>query len=53
MKGPLKWVYDQPAGGERLISEPIGVDHVLVNGQFIRRAGVSFTNTGVGKVLKS
>jgi len=51
-ESPLKRVYDQPAGAERLIKEPIGVEHVLVNGQFIRKSGKSKAKTGAGKVLR-
>jgi N-acyl-D-amino-acid deacylase len=51
-EGPLKRVYDQPAGAERLIKEPIGVEHVLVNGGFIRRAGVSHSGVASGRLLR-
>jgi N-acyl-D-aspartate/D-glutamate deacylase len=37
--GPLRRVYDLPAGADRLISEASGIDAVIVNGQLIRRAG--------------
>ena len=51
-ESPLKRVYDQPAGAERLIKEPIGVEHVLVNGQFIRKSGQSRAGLGAGRVLR-
>jgi N-acyl-D-aspartate/D-glutamate deacylase len=38
--GPLKRVYDLPAGADRLVSEAIGVDAVIVNGQLIRQGGL-------------
>ena len=31
--GPLKRVYDLPAGADRLVSEAHGIDAVIVNGQ--------------------
>lgn len=37
--GPLKRVYDLPAGADRLVSEASGVDAVIVNGKLIRRDG--------------
>ena len=35
--GPLRRVYDFPAGADRLISEATGIDAVLVNGTLIRQ----------------
>jgi N-acyl-D-amino-acid deacylase len=37
--GPLKRVYDLPAGADRLVSEANGIDAVIVNGRIIRRNG--------------
>jgi N-acyl-D-amino-acid deacylase len=37
--GPLKRVYDLPAGADRLVSEANGIDAVIVNGTMIRRDG--------------
>jgi N-acyl-D-aspartate/D-glutamate deacylase len=37
--GPLKRVYDLPAGADRLVSEAHGIDAVIVNGRLIRRDG--------------
>ena len=37
--GPLKRVYDLPAGADRLVSEAIGISAVIVNGMLIRRDG--------------
>ena len=37
--GPLKRVYDLPAGADRLVSEASGIDAVIVNGRIIRRDG--------------
>ena len=51
-EGPLKRVYDQPAGAERLIKEPIGIEHVMVNGHFIRRSGKSRTGASSGRLLR-
>ena len=35
--GPLKRVFDMPAGADRLVSEASGIDAVIVNGKLIRR----------------
>ena len=40
-QGPLERRFDLPASGERLIRESVGVEHVIVNGDFIRREGRS------------
>ncbi|MFZ5781570.1 MAG: N-acyl-D-amino-acid deacylase family protein [Pseudomonadota bacterium] len=37
--GPLKRVYDLPAGADRLVSEASGIAAVIVNGELIRRDG--------------
>jgi N-acyl-D-aspartate/D-glutamate deacylase len=37
--GPLRRVYDLPAGADRLISEAHGIEAVVVNGTVIRRHG--------------
>ncbi|UYN93064.1 MAG: amidohydrolase family protein [Enhydrobacter sp.] len=37
--GPLRRVYDLPAGADRLVSDANGVDAVIVNGRLIRRDG--------------
>jgi N-acyl-D-aspartate/D-glutamate deacylase len=37
--GPLKRVYDLPAGADRLVSEASGIEAVIVNGTVIRRSG--------------
>jgi N-acyl-D-amino-acid deacylase len=37
--GPLKRVYDLPAGADRLVSEASGIDAVIVNGKLIRHDG--------------
>jgi N-acyl-D-aspartate/D-glutamate deacylase len=37
--GPLRRVTDLPAGGGRLVSEPAGIEYVLVNGVVIREQG--------------
>jgi N-acyl-D-amino-acid deacylase len=36
---PLRRVFDQPAGADRLVSDPIGIDAVIVAGTVIRRDG--------------
>ena len=45
-------VADQPAGAERVIKTPTGVQHVLVNGTFIRRDGCPLDGTGAGHILR-
>jgi len=40
LDGPIRRVYDLPAGADRLISDAIGIDAVIVNGTVIRRHGV-------------
>lgn len=35
--GPLKRVYDLPAGADRLVAEANGIDSVIVNGRLIRQ----------------
>jgi N-acyl-D-aspartate/D-glutamate deacylase len=37
--GPLRRVYDQPAGGDRLVADAVGIDAVIVNGVMVRRGG--------------
>ena len=37
--GPLQRVYDLPAGADRLISKPLGIDAVIVNGTVLPRPG--------------
>jgi N-acyl-D-aspartate/D-glutamate deacylase len=37
--GPLRRIYDLPAGADRLVSEANGIDAVIVNGALIRRDG--------------
>jgi N-acyl-D-amino-acid deacylase len=37
--GPLRRVHDLPAGADRLVSDAIGIDAVIVAGQILRRAG--------------
>jgi N-acyl-D-aspartate/D-glutamate deacylase len=52
--GPLKRVYDLPAGADRLVSEAHGIAAVIVNGQIIRRDGRDVAaNTLPGRVLRN
>lgn len=51
-QGPNKRVYDLPAGADRIVKEPTGIEHVMVNGTMIRRSGKNITGTGSGRVLR-
>src|SRR6185295_278746 len=54
--GPLKRVYDLPAGADRLVSEANGIDAVIVNGKLIRRDGkdtVAANDALPGRVLRN
>lgn len=51
-EGPSRRVYDLPAGADRLVKDPIGMEHVMVNGQLIRRSGRNITGVGSGRLLK-
>jgi N-acyl-D-aspartate/D-glutamate deacylase len=53
--GPLKRVYDLPAGADRLVSEAAGIDAVIVNGRLIRHGGkdaVTADDKLPGRVLR-
>ncbi|MFO1080662.1 MAG: amidohydrolase family protein [Reyranellaceae bacterium] len=53
--GPLKRVFDLPAGADRLVSEARGIDAVIVNGTVIRRDGrdaVTPTSRLPGRLLR-
>jgi N-acyl-D-aspartate/D-glutamate deacylase len=54
--GPLKRVYDLPAGADRLVSEAHGIAAVIVNGQIIRldgRDAVAANDRLPGRVLRN
>ncbi len=42
---PLSRVYDQPAGGDRLVSEAFGIEAVIVNGTVLREQGQDVVDT--------
>jgi N-acyl-D-aspartate/D-glutamate deacylase len=44
--GPLKRVYDLPAGADRLVSEASGIDAVIVNGRLIRQGNKDVVTAG-------
>jgi len=52
---PLSRVYDQPAGGDRLVSEAYGIEAVIVNGTVLREQGrdaVGADDVLPGRVLR-
>lgn len=48
---PLERRYDFPAGGDRLVAESTGIEHVWVNGQPIRTDGRNLEGVSPGRVL--
>jgi N-acyl-D-aspartate/D-glutamate deacylase len=53
--GPLKRVYDLPAGADRLVSEAHGIEAVIVNGRVIRQGGkdaVAANDKLPGRILR-
>jgi N-acyl-D-amino-acid deacylase len=46
-----RW-HDLPAGADRVVKEPSGIEHVMVNGNMIRRSGRNISGTGSGRVLR-
>jgi len=51
-EGRNRRVFDLPAGADRIIKEPTGIEHVMVNGRLIRRSGKPIAGTGSGRVLR-
>jgi N-acyl-D-aspartate/D-glutamate deacylase len=50
--GRVSWQDDLPGGAGRLFSQPVGIEHVFVNGTEIASAG-TFTGERPGRVLKA
>ena len=50
--GPLRTVRDLPAGASRLLTESVGVHHVLVAGQALVADGLA-TDVRSGQLLRS
>jgi N-acyl-D-aspartate/D-glutamate deacylase len=50
---PKRRVYDLPAGADRVIKDSIGIEHVMVNGRFIRRDGKPLMGVGAGRIIRS
>ena len=46
-----RW-FDLPAGADRVVKEPSGIEHVMVNGTLIRKAGRNIAGTGSGRMLR-
>jgi N-acyl-D-aspartate/D-glutamate deacylase len=53
--GPLRRVYDLPAGADRIVADAIGVEAVVVNGTVIRRDGKDVVDTDrlPGRLLRN
>jgi N-acyl-D-aspartate/D-glutamate deacylase len=55
--GPIRLTRDMPAGGERLLADaPNGLDHMMVNGTWVRRDGAMLdlgSDARPGRVLAS
>ena len=53
--GPLRRVYDLPGGADRLVSDAVGIDAVMVNGTIIRQNGEEIGNGSIfpGRLLRS
>jgi N-acyl-D-aspartate/D-glutamate deacylase len=49
--GPLERIYDLPGGADRLVSRPIGIKAVIVNGQLLPPAGEP-NAVGAGRLLR-
>ncbi len=49
---PYQMRFDLPGGAPRLVADPIGIDHVIVNGAEIAASG-HFTEQRPGRVLRS
>ena len=50
---PLERVYDLPSGADRLISKPIGIHHVIVNGVELPPPGEPIRGTLPGRLLRN
>jgi hypothetical protein len=50
--GRVSWQDDLPGGAGRLFSQPVGIEHVFVNGTEIASAG-TLTGERPGRVLKA
>ncbi len=51
--GPLRRVHDLPAGGERLVSDAVGIDAIVVNGTIVRQDNVDLVASGTGRILRN
>jgi len=51
--GKAERVYDLPSGADRLVVPARGIEHVLVNGEFITRSGEALSGVGSGRMLRS
>jgi N-acyl-D-amino-acid deacylase len=49
--GPTRRVFDQPGGGDRLLRDVSGIDHVFVNGRALVRDGAPASNPAAGRLL--
>lgn len=51
-EGPARRVYDLPGGADRLVKDAFGIEHVVVNGSFIRRDSAAVPGAEAGRVLR-
>jgi N-acyl-D-amino-acid deacylase len=51
--GPLRRVHDLPKGADRLVSDAIGIDHVIINGTPMISSGDVIASKLPGRLLRS
>jgi N-acyl-D-aspartate/D-glutamate deacylase len=49
---PLRRVYDLPGAADRVVADPLGIEHVWVNGQAIRRDATPIAGAGPGRLVR-
>jgi N-acyl-D-amino-acid deacylase len=51
--GPLRRVHDLPKGADRLVSDAIGIDHVIINGTPMISSGEVIASRLPGRLMRS